>query len=367
MVENAELMTVGPDEVVVTFVTEAGVEVQTRVGEAEVVTTGPFHSARVTGLDPDTEFDLSVEGAEPGEYLPTRVRTLAQPPGRLVATIATANDVHFGEVECGRLGDSDIGPILSVGPGEPPYPETMNRAVIGEMIDLDPDAVVVKGDLTDSGLPEQYAAFLAAYGVLGDRMYHVRGNHDAFVDPTMALEDAPYAVELDGVTLAVLDTVAPGDDGGQLTADQRQWLDDLAAESTVPILAFGHHYVSNVSRVGETSSSFGINHADSAALLEVFARRDAIVGYFAGHTHRNRLRRFEPATRVPCCEIACTKEYPGAWAEYRIHEGGYSQVVRRVTAPDAFDWAERTRVIYAGLYRDYALGPLDWRCFTQRF
>ena len=37
----------------------------------------------------------------------------------------------------------------------------------------------------------------------------------------MALEDAPYAVELDGVTLAVLDTVVPGDDGGQLTADQR--------------------------------------------------------------------------------------------------------------------------------------------------
>src|SRR6516164_6146262 len=101
MVENAELMTVGHDEVVVTFVTEAGVEVLTRVGEAEVVTTGPFHSARVTGLDPDREFDLSVEGAEPGEYLPTRVRTLAQPPGRLVATIATANDVHFGEVECG--------------------------------------------------------------------------------------------------------------------------------------------------------------------------------------------------------------------------------------------------------------------------
>ena len=70
---------------------------------------------------------------------------------------------------------------------------------------------------------------------------------------------------------------------------------------------------------------------------------------------------------MPCCEVACTKEYPGAWAEYRVYEGGYTQVVRRVTDPAAFSWAERTRGLYAGFYRDYALGPLDSRCFTQVF
>jgi len=370
MVANAELMTVGPDEVVVTFVTDPGAEVVTRVGDREAVTTGPYHSARVTGLEPDTEYPLAVDGAEPDTYLPARVRTLARPSGRLLATIATANDVHFGEVECGRTGNPEadaLGPIVRAAPGAPPYPETMNRAVVAEMARLDPDAVVVKGDLTDVGSPEQYAAFLAVYGALGDRMHHVRGNHDAFVDPTMALEDAPFAVELDGVTLAVLDTVVPGTDGGQLTADQRQWLDDLAAESAVPVLVFGHHYVSNVARSDDGGTSFGINRADSEALVDVFARRPAIAGYFAGHTHRNRVRRFDPAARVPCCEVACTKEYPGAWAEYRVYEGGYTQVVRRVAAPDAFAWAERTRDLYAGFYRDYALGPLEWRCFTQSF
>jgi predicted phosphodiesterase len=370
MVANAELMTVGPDEVVVTFVTGPGVEVTTRVGGSETVTTGPFHSARVGGLEPDTEYPLTVEGAEPGVYLPASVRTLVRPPGRLVATIATANDVHFGEVECGRTGNPDadaVGPILRSAPGEPPYPETMNRAVVAEIARLDPDAVVVKGDLTDVGTPEQYAAFLAVYGALGERMYHVRGNHDAFTDPAMAVEDAPYAVELDGVTLAVLDTVVPGADGGQLSADQVQWLDDLAAESAMPVLVFGHHYVSNVAETDDSGVSFGINRADSRALVAVFAGRPAIAGYFAGHTHRNRVRRFDLAPRVPCCEVACTKEYPGAWAEYRVHEGGYTQVVRRVAAPDAFAWAERTRDLYAGFYHDYALGPLEWRCFTQLF
>ena len=51
------------------------------------------------------------------------------------------------------------------------------------MAALDPDAVVVKGDLTDTGRPEEYEAFLEVYGELGPRMRHVRGNHDAMRDP----------------------------------------------------------------------------------------------------------------------------------------------------------------------------------------
>ena len=101
------------------------------------------------------------------------MRTLVQPPGELVATIATANDVHFGETECGRTGDpatDAIGPILRAAPGEPPYPDVMGRGAVAEIATFDPAAVVVKGDLTDRGLPEQYDAFLATFGVFGDRL-----------------------------------------------------------------------------------------------------------------------------------------------------------------------------------------------------
>ena len=167
----------------------------------------------------------------------------------------------------------------------------------------------------------------------------------------------------------MLDTVVPGHDGGQLPADQRQWLDDLAGESTVPVLVFGHHYVANLDRLRRRATCrSGSTATDSEALVEVFARRER---------DRRLLRRSHapqprPALRArrrgcPCCEVACTKDYPGAWAEYRVYEGGYTQVVRRVTDPAAFAWAEKTRGLYAGFYRDYALGPLDWRCFTQAF
>ncbi len=367
---NAELMTIGPDEAVVTFSTEGDERVASRIGSHEVTTVGPYHVARVTGLEPGTEYELEVDGASHDHCLPATFMTLERPPGRLLTTIATANDVHFGEIECGRVGDvleDEIGPIFRSEAGEPPYPETMNRAVIAEMEALDPDAVILKGDLTNVGAEDEFQAFLDAYGQLGPRMHWVRGNHDAMTDPTLGAGKAPYTVELDGVTLAVLDTVIPGIDRGQLSTNQIQWLDDLARSSTAPILVFGHHHIWNLEAGYPGGEYFGVNPADSIAFAEVVGRHESIAGYFAGHTHRNRVRQFAGARHVPFCEIACTKDYPGAWAEYWVYEGGYTQAVRRVVAPEAMAWSEKTRHMFAGLYRDYALGPLEHRCFTYRF
>lgn len=369
-VRDPELMTVGPDEIVVTFHTDDSEPVVTRVGDIEVTTVGPYHVALVDNLDPATEYGLEVDGAPHDDWLPSTVTTLDRPPGSLLATIATANDVHFGELECGRVGDvleDEIGPILRSTPGEPPYPETMNHAVIDEMQALDPDVVVVKGDLTNVGSEEELQAFLDAYGRMGAKLQWVRGNHDAMTDPNLGAGRAPFAVELDGVTLAVLDTVIPGIDRGQVSTDQVVWLDELAASTPDPVLVFGHHHLWNLDAEPPGTEYFGINPADSIAVAEVVARRENIAGYFAGHTHRNRVRHFAGARDVPFCEIACTKDYPGAWAEYRVYEGGYTQMVRRASAPTAMAWTEKTRPMFAGLYRAYALGPLPERCFTYKF
>ena len=96
-------------------------------------------------------------------------------------------------------------------------------------------------------------------------------------------------------------------------------------------------------------------------------RRERIAGYFAGHTHTNRVRRYERARNVPFVEVACGKDYPGAWAEYRVFEGGYTQVMRRISTPDALAWSERCRHMIQGIYRDLVLGTIDDRCFTQLF
>ena len=367
-VREAEVMTVGTDEVVVTFVTDPAEKVTSRVGDLEQTTVGPHHFATFTGLDPATEYTVTVDRAPNDEFLPATVRTLPVPAGRLLATIATVNDVHFGEFECGRLEgvmEEELGPVLRALPGEPPYPETMNRAAIAEIEALDPEVVLVKGDLTNLGTEEEYAAFLAAYGQLGDRMRHVRGNHDAMLDASMALEGAPFAIDVGGATLAVLDTVRPGIERGQITTEQLHWLADLAGSATGPVLVFGHHHLWNLDATDRSAEYFGINPEDSEAFATVVAGHENIVGYFAGHTHRNRIRRSDRARRVPFVEVSATKDYPGVWAEYQIYEHGFTQVVRRISAPAALEWTERTRPMFAGLYRAYAIGRLDHRCFTE--
>ncbi|MDQ1520363.1 MAG: 3,5-cyclic-AMP phosphodiesterase, partial [Actinomycetota bacterium] len=250
-------------------------------------------------------------------------------------------------------------------PGEPPYWLTMNRCAIDEMEALDPDAVIVKGDLTSAGTQDEYDMFLETYARLGPRMHHFRGNHDAMTTTTIASANLPLAVNVGGATLALLDTVRPGVDRGCVSGEQLDWLDAIAAASTGAVFVFGHHHPWDPSSNDRNETYFGINPDDSDALCAVIDRRPSIVGYFAGHTHRNRVRRFRQARNVPIVEVACVKDYPGAWAEYRLHEGGYTQIVRRIGAPAAMAWTEQTRHMFAGLYRDYALGSLADRCFTH--
>lgn len=328
---------------------------------AELTTVGTRHAVvhqahdvrRYQDLQPDREHE--VEGFA--------FRTLPE-PGELLATFATVNDVHFGEEVCGLIEGSDVGPVFRSAPGQEPFPEVMNRAAVAEIAALDPQAVVVKGDLTSNGTQAEYDAFRTAYEpAFGSRLTVVRGNHESY-------NRAPFAavptqeVTLPGVVLAVVDTSTDGQVGGTVTTDQLEWLDELAARADRPVLVFGHHHLGDPASSEQADRTFGIDLDASALLLELVARRPSIRGCFAGHTHRNRVRRFGPTGDVPWVEVACVKDYPGTWAEYRVHEGGIVQIAHRIAAPEALAWTEQTRHMYHGLYRDYALGTLADRCFV---
>lgn len=288
--------------------------------------------------------------------------TLPRPPGARLATVATVNDVHFGEAECGVLEGLSAGPVLRSEPGAPPYPDVMNAAAVAEIAAVAPDAVVAKGDLTSAGSRAEFDAFLACYATaFGDRMHYVRGNHDAYHGETFAAR-APFAVTLPGVTLAVLDTVVPGRSAGQVSAGQLDWLDDLGAQADRPVLVLGHHHVWVPGSANRPPGYFGINPDDSERLVAVVARRPALIAYLAGHTHRNRVRRCPATGDVPWIEVACVKDFPGSWAEYRVFEGGVLQVHRRISSPAALAWSERARALFGGLYPGYAFGRLEERC-----
>lgn len=327
-----ELTTVGPDLAVV----HEGLDVR-----------------RYDGLTPDTAYDL--DGFS--------FRSLPE-PGELLATFATVNDVHFGEVVCGVIDGSDMGPVFRSAPGDEPYPEVMNRAAVAEIVELDPDAVIVKGDLTSNGTIDEYDDFRAVYEpAFGDRLTVVRGNHESYNEAHVA-DDPWQLVTLPGVTLAVIDTSIDKTVAGTVTPDQLAWLEQVATDADGPVLVFGHHHLGDRDSREKADRTFGIDLEASEALVALVARQPRIRGYFAGHTHRNRVRHFAPSGDVPWVEVACVKDYPGAWAEYRVHERGILQIHHRISTPEAMAWTEQTRHMYAGLYHDYAFGSLADRCFV---
>lgn len=325
----------------------------TTVADDEVVFHEGVDVRRYDGLEPDTVYEL--EGRE--------VRTLPR-FGERLATVCTVNDVHFGEVECGILDGFEGGPIYRAEPGDEPYPTLMNRCAITDVAAAEPDAVVVKGDLTTHGTRDEYQQFLDLYQpAFGDRLHHVRGNHDSYYGEDFAAE-APFTVELPGVTLAVVDTALPRMASGSVSADTLAWLDQLGADADRPVLVFGHHHAWNPDSSVRPDGYFGLSPDSSEQLIDVFARRPRLAGYFAGHTHRNRVRHFTATGPTPWVEVAAVKDFPGAWAEYRIYEAGIVQIFRRISAPEALAWSEKTRDMYGGLYESYAFGDLADRCFV---
>jgi Icc protein len=330
----------------------------TTVADDEVVLHLSEQTFRYDGLRPDTNY----------EFHATAAHTLARPGGEELCRFATVNDVHFGETECGRIDDHPLGPILRGEPDEPPYPEVMNAGAVREMTAIDPIAVIVKGDLSNDGRTDEWAAFEDCYRTaFGERLHVVRGNHDAHHDSTAYAGD--HWIELPGLAIALLDTTIPWATPGALRASQIEWLDDHLATAGRTLL-LGHHQQWVPGGEGHERRSddyFGLHPHSSDALDAVCVRHQNVIAYAAGHTHRHRVRRMVASGR-PTIEVGCVKDFPGTWAEYRVFEGGVIQVVHRISDPGALQWSNRCRVLYRDFgvnYEEYAMGTLDDRCFVM--
>ena len=328
-----------------------GVELTTVTDTSAVFHRG-LEVIRIENLEPDSEH------TEHGHTF----RTLTAPAGRLLSRFATVNDVHFGETECGRIDDNPNGPIMRPEPGERPYPLTMNSGAVAEISAIDPDAVIAKGDLTEDGRPEEFEAFRQTYGVFGAKLHTVRGNHDSYRHQDEYAGDR--MIDMPGIAVALLDTATPGRTTGRIEAAQFEWLDAQLRDATTPVIIMGHHqqWVEGP----RSEDYFGLHPDCSDELSDMCARHANVIAYTAGHTHRHRVRTM-PRAHIPSVEIGCVKDFPGTWAEYRVHEGGVMQVVHRISSRDALSWSNRCRHLYSDFgtdYQSYAMGTLEERCFN---
>ncbi len=397
-VVEAELFAVTADSLTLSFAvadaagpTDAAARVLLN-GVAREVSHGPAGTrlVRVGGLEPDTEYALAIEAdaataAEPGRYLPARVRTLPKPRGKRVATFATLNDLHFGEPRFGgtttdgaEFGEDAPGyPSVRETDGEVPYWQAMNEDAVADINAAGVDAVIIKGDIADRGLRSQFEVAARTFERIEAPWHAFLGNHDHYgvhagegVDGYALLGQprAPRALDLGGWRLVLLDTVEPGDHHGVFPEERLRWLEnelDGSRERAQPTILLTHHQPVPPEHATRYPNSIGIIPEHSTRIFSLLGRNPQVQGVLIGHTHRNRVRRYPASGEIPFVEVNCVKDYPGGFAVYELYDDGtFRQEVRRTSTARALAHSTKCRDFFKGGYRDFALGTLADRCWV---
>ncbi|MEO3776320.1 phosphodiesterase [Micromonospora sp. B11E3] len=183
---------------------------------------------------------------------------------------------------------------LTTGPLAAEPAAGLHRA-LGRVLGLTPrpDHVVITGDLTEHGRPDEYVALRDVVGRFPLPVHLVAGNHDdreSLLDifggtPCLAGGySAHYVVERPDATLVVLDSLTAGADGaGRLGAEQLAWLDEvLARRPRLPAVVCLHHPPVPVGM----PFLDGIRLRDGDDLAKVVAAHPHVVRVLAGHVHR---------------------------------------------------------------------------------
>ncbi|TCJ94246.1 phosphodiesterase [Nocardia alba] len=187
------------------------------------------------------------------------------------------------------------------------------EAVMGYLADLPhrPDVILVTGDITDSGTPEQYAQ--ARQALLGGGssdipVYLLPGNHDDRANFRTGLLGEPAATtpvnsvyRVGALTVIMLDSSIPGEPAGLLGEDTFDWLRATLAEAgDGPVLIALHHPPKRVhSPVVDV-----IALTDPSRLAAVVAGDPRIVGILTGHAHAAIATTFAGKPMITCPSTA---------------------------------------------------------------
>jgi 3',5'-cyclic AMP phosphodiesterase CpdA len=184
-------------------------------------------------------------------------------------------------------------PYIAAGPLAAVPAAALARA-LGRALSLvpRPDCVVITGDLTACGRPEEYAALHAILRGYPVPVYLAAGDRDDPAalaaefggTPYLAGGASPsYAVRLPGATVIVGNSRVPGSPAGLLGDAQLAWIDQtLRTRPGLPALVCVHH---PPARVGMPFCD-GTRLRDGAALGEILARHPHVAGVLCGHVHR---------------------------------------------------------------------------------
>lgn len=171
----------------------------------------------------------------------------------------------------------------------------MAAAAIDSVLQLSPqpDYLLISGDLTDSGAPDEYDALRVHLARLPMPVFCVPGNHDRRENFLDALADMTsfdpvdgfiqYTRDLGPLRLIALDTVVPGEASGDLCDRRLAWLEHALDDAEGrPVLIMMHH------PPGRTGIAFmdSIGLRASDRMLPVLSRHAQVERIICGHVHR---------------------------------------------------------------------------------
>jgi Icc protein len=182
-----------------------------------------------------------------------------------------------------------IAQISDVHVGGSRHREDVLARAIEEINAAEPDLVVVAGDLTDDGYPDQYPVARERLGAIAcPEIVCVPGNHDArnvgylrFED-TFGMRDSRRHFECAGVDVALVavDSTKPDIDEGEVGREHYPWIEEgFAGDADLRVFVCHHHLVP-VPGTGRERNQV-MDAGDVLALL----RRSSVDVVLSGHRH----------------------------------------------------------------------------------
>ena len=212
--------------------------------------------------------------------------------------------------------------------------------VVDELNTLDPDVVVVTGDLTDMGFRGEFRqAHRILERIACERRVVLIGNHDARNVGDVHFEELfgmrRVEMETPGMRLIGLDSSEPDLDSGRIGRDTHRWLAERFAldEEEFKVVAMHHHLVP----VPGTGRERNIVH-DAGDLLRVLSESGVDL-VLCGHKHVPNVWRLEDMLIVnagTCCTHRLRGRVRPSYNIIEIDEdGNHVRVLRKEPFVDA--------------------------------
>ncbi len=152
-------------------------------------------------------------------------------------------------------------------------------------LDPPPDRLLLSGDLSEDGSVESYQRLLTAVSSLGMPFSWLPGNHDHLATMSQVLPATDQYFIQDGWQFVLLNSHAPGDDGGVLATTElafikEQVLDDGSLHTAI---ALHHHAISISSPWMDTLYPL----RNALVLRSILESIDSCQTVFFGHIHQD--------------------------------------------------------------------------------